>query len=140
MTTTCVYCGDTATVNDHVVPKCQGGVLTQPSCQPCNASKGGRTPTEWVIAMWRRFLRSEGHHNHRFFLVLAEHSPLIDWAAVQEAKMDVVSEAIFATWWKWGAATADGNADANWPTSTDFRAFAVAVLDMLAADAVESTS
>lgn len=49
--TLCVYCGDEATVNDHVVPLAQGGRITMPACKPCNASKGGRTPTQWLISL-----------------------------------------------------------------------------------------
>ena len=51
---TCRYCGcqsDTAPlVVDHVIPVCQGGtndienLLT--ACQPCNAGKAGKTPTQ----------------------------------------------------------------------------------------------
>lgn len=48
----CVYCGGEATTRDHVIPRGRPGwdapdnvVL---ACQPCNASKGPRTPEEWL--------------------------------------------------------------------------------------------
>ena len=46
----CGYCDKHATTIDHVVPRCQGGKSswenTVASCQPCNAKKGGRTPSQ----------------------------------------------------------------------------------------------
>jgi 5-methylcytosine-specific restriction endonuclease McrA len=46
----CAYCGLAATTMDHVVPRCQGGTTTWlnavAACEPCNATKGGRTPDE----------------------------------------------------------------------------------------------
>lgn len=50
----CVYCGDSATTWDHVVPLCRGGAYGAenrvPACKPCNSSKGTRTPDEWLAA------------------------------------------------------------------------------------------
>jgi len=49
---TCVYCGDRATQVDHVLPWSRGGRTTVdngvPACASCNASKGPRTPEEWL--------------------------------------------------------------------------------------------
>ena len=47
----CSYCGDNnATTIDHIIPKAQGGrdawENTCAACQPCNATKGPRTPEE----------------------------------------------------------------------------------------------
>lgn len=50
----CVYCGTRASeaelTLDHVVPRSRGGRTTWDNvvaaCRPCNAQKGGRTPTE----------------------------------------------------------------------------------------------
>lgn len=51
----CVYCGDPAQTLDHVQPrihgpKCQGACDRVPACWRCNASKGNRTPDEWLAA------------------------------------------------------------------------------------------
>jgi hypothetical protein len=46
----CIYCGDLATENEHVVPKSRGGRLTMPACAPCNRSKGNRDADEWFAA------------------------------------------------------------------------------------------
>lgn len=46
----CGYCGRTATTMDHVLPRCQGGrtewLNAVAACEPCNATKAGRTPQE----------------------------------------------------------------------------------------------
>jgi 5-methylcytosine-specific restriction endonuclease McrA len=51
---TCVYCdyqGDDLAC-DHRIPVLQGGKTALENlvtaCRPCNASKGGRTPEEWL--------------------------------------------------------------------------------------------
>lgn len=50
----CVYCGsETGPFHlDHVVPVVQGGHSRADNlvvaCAPCNLSKGGKTPSEWV--------------------------------------------------------------------------------------------
>jgi hypothetical protein len=41
----CVYCGALSTELDHVVP---GQPDTVPACRTCNASKGGRSPEQWL--------------------------------------------------------------------------------------------
>lgn len=50
----CVYCGGPATGYDHVVPWSRGGSNapenTVVCCISCNASKGNRTPEEWLAA------------------------------------------------------------------------------------------
>lgn len=49
----CWYCGraDLALALDHVFPRSRGGnddpENLVPACQPCNSSKGARTPEEW---------------------------------------------------------------------------------------------
>ena len=47
----CRYCGARATEIDHVEPWAHGGLTVLSnlvaSCQPCNRSKGDRTPEEW---------------------------------------------------------------------------------------------
>ncbi len=51
----CAYCGDQTTIDDfqadHVVPKAQGGSDDPENlacaCEPCNRSKGARTPEQW---------------------------------------------------------------------------------------------
>lgn len=51
---TCVYCGATNTPLqlDHVFPRSRGGSDDPENlvacCRPCNASKGAKTPDEWV--------------------------------------------------------------------------------------------
>lgn len=51
---TCVYCGATHVPLqlDHVIPRSRGGADTPDnlvaSCRSCNASKGAKTPDEWV--------------------------------------------------------------------------------------------
>lgn len=51
----CVYCGAPANTRDHVLPTRRGGsddpeniVL---ACHPCNSSKKGRTPEEWLAGV-----------------------------------------------------------------------------------------
>ncbi len=49
----CHYCGTKHYLTiDHIVPICQGGdndILNLGlACRNCNASKGGRTPEEWL--------------------------------------------------------------------------------------------
>lgn len=55
----CVYCGGPATTWDHVAPRPHGrfgvgwgycGCERVPACKRCNASKGRRTPEEWLAA------------------------------------------------------------------------------------------
>ena len=55
----CFYCGtNPADVRDHVVPRSQGGAArlnnTVSACSPCNWSKGGRTPEQWLISLRKR--------------------------------------------------------------------------------------
>ena len=48
---TCVYCGSTTDVLDHVIPKARGGGEGKnlvPACNHCNSQKGNRTPEEWI--------------------------------------------------------------------------------------------
>ncbi|HEY6568581.1 MAG TPA: HNH endonuclease [Actinomycetota bacterium] len=51
----CVYCGGEATTRDHVIPKGRPGWEAPDNlvlaCLPCNASKGPRTPEEWLAAL-----------------------------------------------------------------------------------------
>lgn len=56
---TCQYCKVApATEIDHVQPWVQGGPTIASNlvaaCQPCNRSKGGRTPAEWEMAKRRQ--------------------------------------------------------------------------------------
>lgn len=49
---TCAYCFGPATERDHVIPRLRGGT-DDPSnivlaCHRCNATKGNRTPDEWL--------------------------------------------------------------------------------------------
>lgn len=48
---TCIYCGNKATQQDHVIPKSKGGSNNKsnivPCCSGCNSDKGNRTPMEW---------------------------------------------------------------------------------------------
>lgn len=48
----CSYCGDPATVIDHVVPLSRGGTNElanlAPACAPCNGSKGAKLLSEWT--------------------------------------------------------------------------------------------
>jgi 5-methylcytosine-specific restriction endonuclease McrA len=51
----CVYCGEPAQTNDHVIPRGRPGwdesdnvVL---ACFPCNRSKQARTPEEWFASL-----------------------------------------------------------------------------------------
>lgn len=50
----CAYCGAVATTKDHIIPVSQGGsndiANIVPACQPCNSSKGAKTPEEWMAA------------------------------------------------------------------------------------------
>lgn len=59
----CTYCGGLATVEDHVIPRSRGGHVTVPACQPCNSSKGTRTPNEWLISLWRNAVDGNPHRN-----------------------------------------------------------------------------
>ena len=49
----CLYCGSTTRKlgKEHLVPKSRGGTSVDGNvflaCQPCNASKGNRLPSEW---------------------------------------------------------------------------------------------
>ena len=48
----CFYCGDPWQHLDHVIPLSRGGLHERanlvPACQPCNDSKGTKTPEEWL--------------------------------------------------------------------------------------------
>lgn len=48
----CVYCGEPATQQDHVVPRGRLGWEDHlvPACRRCNDSKNNRTPEEWFAA------------------------------------------------------------------------------------------
>lgn len=54
----CAYCGATATQVDHVIPYSRGGPTNLgngvPACASCNASKGARGVTEWLLARFGR--------------------------------------------------------------------------------------
>lgn len=47
----CVYCGGPYEAIDHIIPYTRGGLHElanlNPSCKPCNASKGNRLLSEW---------------------------------------------------------------------------------------------
>jgi 5-methylcytosine-specific restriction endonuclease McrA len=53
----CVYCGESGTSIDHVLPIVRGGTHSidnvVPACRRCNSSKRSRTPTEWYAATRR---------------------------------------------------------------------------------------
>lgn len=49
--TECVYCGELASTQDHVLPRSRGGTVTVPCCGPCNSSKRNRTPEEWIALL-----------------------------------------------------------------------------------------
>lgn len=46
----CAYCARAGDTIDHVIPRCQGGrtewLNVVVACEPCNAAKAGRTPTQ----------------------------------------------------------------------------------------------
>lgn len=100
----CVYCGAPATINEHVVPRSRGGRLTLPSCRPCNASKGARTPEEWLIAMWRHNIWDSGSWDS-LERVCRYRSSVINWAIVDQVKktmeidrFETAVEEAFAVW------------------------------------------
>lgn len=47
----CVYCGEPATTQDHVIPLSRGGddgiENVVPACRSCNSSKKDKLPSEW---------------------------------------------------------------------------------------------
>lgn len=50
----CSYCqSNRAEIIDHVMPTSRGGGTTlenvRPACEPCNLSKGNKTPEEWIL-------------------------------------------------------------------------------------------
>lgn len=55
---TCVYCGETGTHLDHLVPISRGGPDTPENvavaCQHCNCSKGTKTATEFMLPQFKK--------------------------------------------------------------------------------------
>lgn len=50
----CFYCGNEGGAVDHLMPRSRGGedrlYNLVPVCQPCNSSKGTKTPEEWYAS------------------------------------------------------------------------------------------
>lgn len=61
----CIYCGDTATTIDHVVPRALGGKSTYENCvaacQPCNSKKANKTLSQMGWNVPERSLKAPSH-------------------------------------------------------------------------------
>lgn len=61
----CLYCGDTATTIDHVVPRALGGKSTYDNCvaacQPCNSKKANKTLSQMGWNVPERALVAPSH-------------------------------------------------------------------------------
>ena len=61
----CVYCGETATTIDHVIPKDKGGPSTYENCvaacQPCNSKKANRSLAQMGWTVPKRALKAPSH-------------------------------------------------------------------------------
>jgi 5-methylcytosine-specific restriction endonuclease McrA len=67
---TCGYCGARANTIDHVLPRSRGGGDTWfnlvAACQPCNARKGDRTPSEAGMTLIREPFEPRERERFRF--------------------------------------------------------------------------
>jgi len=74
----CQYCGDAASVFDHILPKSQGGTNTltnlAAACRSCNSAKGPRTPQQWIVSLWRKWstgtITDRQHHQLAFMMTV----------------------------------------------------------------------
>jgi 5-methylcytosine-specific restriction endonuclease McrA len=61
----CVYCGNTATTIDHVIPQSQGGPTSYENCvaacQPCNSKKANRTLKQLGWTIPKKELKAPSH-------------------------------------------------------------------------------